>query len=91
LLRESEAAQDIFETVTGEIIREMGIAINKQRLDSTHVFSDMARFGRLKLLAVTTKRFLTQLKRHDEQGYVVFQSQRKNFCKKAYRCCHHLT
>ena len=81
LLRESEAAQDIFETVTGEIIREMGIAIKKQRLDSTHIFSDMARFGRLKLLAVTTKRFLTQLKRHDEQGYQgVPEELRERYC-----------
>jgi len=69
LLRENEMAQDIFEKVTGEIIREMGLAIKKQRLDSTHIFSDMARFGRLKLLAVTVKRFLTQLKRHAPQSY----------------------
>jgi hypothetical protein len=69
LLRENEMAQDIFEKVTGEIIREMGLVIKKQRLDSTHIFSDMARFGRLKLLAVTVKRFLTQLKRHALQSY----------------------
>jgi len=69
LLRENETAQGIFEKVTAEIIRELGIAINKQRLDSTHIFSDMARFGRLKLLAVTAKRFLTQLKRHDPESY----------------------
>jgi len=69
LLRESESAQGIFEEVTSEIVREMGLAIKKQRLDSTHIFSDMARFGRLKLLAVTTKRFLTQLKRHDLESY----------------------
>ena len=69
LLRENETAQGIFEKVTAEIIRELGIAINKQRLDSTHIFSDMARFGRLKLLAVTAKRFLAQLKRHDPESY----------------------
>lgn len=69
LLRENETAQGIFEKVTAEIIRELGLAINKQRLDSTHIFSDMARFGRLKLLAVTVKRFLTQLKRHDLESY----------------------
>ena len=69
LLRENETAQGIFEEVTAEIIRELGLAINKQRLDSTHIFSDMARFGRLKLLAVTAKRFLTQLKRHDPESY----------------------
>ena len=75
LLRENETAQGIFEKVTAEIIRELGIAINKQRLDSTHIFSDMARFGRLKLLAVTAKRFLTQLKRHDPESYEVLPEE----------------
>jgi len=47
MLRESDAAQEIFETVTAGIIRELGIEIKKQRIDSTHVLSDMAKFGRL--------------------------------------------
>jgi hypothetical protein len=64
LLREDESAQGIFEEVTAALIQELGVEIGKQRLDSTHVLSNMAKFGRLKLLAVTTKRFLTQLKRH---------------------------
>lgn len=69
LLREDEAAQGIFETVTTALIGELGVAIKKQRLDSTHVLSNMACFGRLKLLAVTLKRFLTQLVRHHREAY----------------------
>jgi len=42
---------------------------NKQRLDSTHIFSDMASFGRTRLMGVAIKRFLTQLKRHDPKAY----------------------
>ena len=49
--------------------RLLGTEIKKQRLDSTHVLSDMARFGRLRLLAATVKRFLVQLKRHHREGY----------------------
>lgn len=64
LLREDEAAQDIFEKVTAALVEELGLEIGRQRLDSTHVLSNMATFGRLKLLAVTVKRFLTQLRRH---------------------------
>lgn len=64
ILRESQSAQGVFETVTAEIVRELGICIKKQRLDSTHVLSNMAKFGRLKLLATTVRRFLVQLKRH---------------------------
>ena len=41
----------------------------EQRLDSTHIFSDMASFGRTRLMGVAIKRFLTQLRRNDEQGY----------------------
>jgi len=48
LLRDNEAAQDNSETVTVEIIREVGIAVKKQRLDSISIFSNMVRFGRLK-------------------------------------------
>jgi len=51
LLRDNEAAQDNSETVTVEIIREVRIAVKKQRLDSTSIFSNMVRFGRLKLQA----------------------------------------
>ena len=69
LLRENEVAQGIFEEVTSKIIQELGIVIKKQRLDSTHLLSNMAKFGRVKLLAVTVKRFLTQLKRHDLESY----------------------
>ncbi len=69
LLREDEAAQGIFETVTAALVKELGIELKAQRLDSTHVLSNMARFGRLKLLAVTAKRFLTQLQRHHPEQY----------------------
>ena len=75
MLRESDAAQEIFETVTAGIIRELGIEIKKQRLDSTHVLSDMAKFGRLKLLAVTLKRFLTQLKRHHSNEHAALPAE----------------
>ena len=43
--------------------------MSRQRLDSTHVFSHMASFGRTKLMAEAIKRFLTQLKRHDPDAY----------------------
>jgi hypothetical protein len=45
------------------------INIDKQRLDSTHIFSDMASFGRTRLMGVAIKRFLTQVLRHDPSAY----------------------
>ena len=46
------------------LVELLELDITKPRLDSTHVFSHMATFGRVKLMAITLKRCLTQIKRH---------------------------
>ena len=55
--------------VTGRLVELLELDITRQRLDSTHVFSNMACFGRTRLLGVTVKRFLTQVKRHAPAAY----------------------
>jgi hypothetical protein len=55
--------------VTEMIIKELNIEVNKQRLDSTHVFSNMADWTRSMLLFKTTKCFLIQVKRHESKLY----------------------
>ena len=55
--------------VTGRLVELLELDITRQRLDSTHVFSNMAQFGRTRLLGVTVKRFLTQVKRHAPEAY----------------------
>ena len=52
IMRSDELAVQIFDTVTAKLIEELGIEITRQRLDSTHVFSDMATFARTKLMGV---------------------------------------
>ena len=70
LLREGdEHCAEIFGTVTAALVREFQIDISRQRLDSTHVFSYMAQLTRSNLLAVTVKRFLTQVLRHDPAAH----------------------
>src|SRR5271156_954328 len=64
LFLEDESAGQIMQNVTDRLIDLLELDIAKQRLDSTHVFSNMASFGRTRLMAVTIKRFLTQVKRH---------------------------
>jgi DDE family transposase len=64
LFLEDEGAGRVMQKVTDRLIDLLEIDIRKQRLDSTHVFSNMASFGRTRLMAVTIKRFLTQVKRH---------------------------
>src|SRR5215208_6818578 len=69
LFREDDLAARVFEDVTTRLIKALDLDVSRQRLDSTHVFSHMASFGRTKLMAVAIKRFLTQLKRHDPDAY----------------------
>ena len=69
LFADDDIAREIFERVTGALIEALELDISRQRLDSTHVYSDMATFGRSKLMGVTIKRFLTQLTRHHLAEY----------------------
>jgi hypothetical protein len=65
LIAEDELGRDIFEEVTAALVGALEMDVSRQRLDSTHIQSDMAVFGRTRMMAVTIKRFLTQLKRHE--------------------------
>ncbi|MBA3585458.1 MAG: hypothetical protein H0W36_13220, partial [Gemmatimonadetes bacterium] len=61
LFRDDDLATRVFNDVTTRLIETLDLDVSRQRLDSTHVFSHMATFGRTKLLAVAIKRFLTQV------------------------------
>ncbi len=65
----NELAAEVMERVTMGIVEELELDVSRQRLDSTHIFSDMAIFGRTRLMGVAIKRFLTQLKRHNREEY----------------------
>jgi hypothetical protein len=69
LFRNDELAQEIMHDVTAELVKLLDLDVSKQRLDSTHIESNMAKFGRIRLMATAVRRFLVQLKRHDEQSY----------------------
>jgi hypothetical protein len=75
LFREDELAAKVFEDVTGRLTDALEINVTQQRLDSTHVFSHMAAFGRTKLMAVAIKRFLTQVKRHTPEQYTALPEE----------------
>jgi len=70
LVRDDGTAAAIMERVTKRVVELAEIKIDHQRLDSTHVFSNMATFGRTRMMGVAIRRFLTQVKRHDTAGYV---------------------
>jgi hypothetical protein len=69
LFIENNLAAETMARVTGKLVELLDLDVSRQRLDSTHVFSDMATFGRTRMMGVTIKRFLTQVKRHNRAGY----------------------
>lgn len=69
LFEKDDLAKQIMHDVTIKLAELLEINIDKQRLDSTHIFSDMASFGRTRLMGVAIKRFLTQVLRGDSTAY----------------------
>ena len=69
LFRDNDLAGRVFQEVTTRLAEALELNVSRQRLDSTHVFSCMANFGRTKLMAVAIKRFLVQVKRHAPESY----------------------
>jgi hypothetical protein len=69
LFEEDKIAKVTMHNITIKLVELLDIKIDKQRLDSTHIFSDMASFGRTRLMGVAIKRFLTQLIRHNKEEY----------------------
>ena len=64
-----EMGNSLMDTLTMRLVQELELKIDHQRLDSTHVFSNMACFGRTRLMGVTIKRFLTQVHNHHPDDY----------------------
>ncbi len=69
LFEEDDLAKATMDEITTKLVEVLNIKIDKQRLDSTHIFSDMASFGRTRLMGIAVKRFLTQVIRRSKQDY----------------------
>jgi hypothetical protein len=88
LFRDNDLAARVFNDVTTRLIETLELDVSRQRLDSTHVFSHMATFGRTKLLAVAIKRFLTQVQRHDPDAYAALpEDLRQRYLPAQARLC----
>lgn len=77
-------SEELFTTVTDTLLKSLEVKIKKQRLDSTHVLSDMAMLGRSRMMGIALKRFFHQLARFNttllEQ---VPEALRKRYCKQS--------
>ena len=78
LFEEDDLAKTTMDEITTNLVKVLNIRIDQQRLDSTHIFSDMASFGRTRLMGVAVKRFLTQLKRHGQADYKALDESLRN-------------
>src|SRR4051812_46022527 len=78
LFRDDDLAAMVFDTVTTRLIEALDLDVSRQRLDSTHVFSHMATFGRTKLMAVAIKRFLPQPHRPARNASAAFPAAPRN-------------
>lgn len=63
-LTQTVSAREIFNTITDHLAKTFKIDTSQQRLDSVHVYSNMANLGRVRLMARTITKFLKNLKRH---------------------------
>lgn len=68
-LTKDGSVQSIFNEVTDKLAETFKVDTSKQRMDSVHVYSNMARLGRVRLIARTITKFLRNLKRHYPEQY----------------------
>jgi len=61
--------QELFENVSKALTKLFDMDTSKQRLDSVHIFSNMAHLGRIRLFVKTIRKFLVNLKRHHADLY----------------------
>ena len=65
-LQQNDAiSEEVFARVTDTLLRSMEVKVKKQRLDSTHVLSDMANLGRARMIGVSLRRFFARLEKQD--------------------------
>ncbi len=62
-LMASDKGKLLFEEMTGRIIEALGVSTERQRLDSTHITSNIARLTRLGLFCETARVFLGELRK----------------------------
>lgn len=69
LINTNQQARQIFQGITDNLITAAGLSTEKQRLDSTHVISNMATLTRLGLFTRTIEGFLKRLEKQYPKLY----------------------
>ena len=88
LFAKDRLAKAVMDEITVKLVDLLDLKIDKQRLDSTHIFSNMASFGKTRLMGVAIKRFLTQLLRCTDKSD--YDSLNESFRKRYAPSVHQL-
>ena len=59
---EVDAVRTIFETLTDQLAEALGLDATRQRIDGTHIMSNMAKLGRVRILFRVIRDFLRELR-----------------------------
>jgi hypothetical protein len=69
IVTDNELDSIIFNQTTDTLAKVFNVDISKQRLDSVHIRSNMRSLGRIRIFAVTIRKFLVNLKRHHKEFF----------------------
>ena len=77
-----ETAKQLFNSMTEQMLKKLGLSVDRQRLDSTHIVSNIARLTRLGLFCETIRLFLRALKKSaPEKFQFISEPLRKRYLK----------
>ena len=68
-LVQREKAKVAFRKVTDELVKALGVEVGRQRLDSTHILSNIALRNRLGLMVDVIRKFLGTVEAQDKEAY----------------------
>ena len=71
--------EDIFDFIRDKLAKIFDVDTRKQRIDSVHIKSNMRKLGRIRLIANTIKKFLSNLNRHHKE---LFESLEDNLIER---------
>jgi len=75
IVTDNELDSIIFNQTTDTLAKVFNVDISKQRLDSVHIRSNMRSLGRIRIFAMTIRKFLVNLKRHHKEFFEIIDKR----------------
>lgn len=75
ILIENSLEDSLFSSISKKLAKVFNVDLDNQRIDSTHIRSNMRKLGRITLFASGINKFLKNLKRHHTDSFVTIASE----------------